>query len=111
MSGLEGSVANTAESGDANSASCVELRGDSKDGVDKLALRDRIALSDKADLTLADCMHRLVSIDGSALSLYRSESQARGDVLFYEAMVLLDDVVQVGCRSAPTMRTEFTGPL
>ena len=42
------------------------LRGDAKDGVDELALTDRIALSDPADLAFSDGMHRLVALDRSA---------------------------------------------
>jgi hypothetical protein len=88
-----GSVANT-ERGDANGrASYLKLRGDSKDGVDKLALRYRIALSDPADLTLADCMHRLIALDGSTSSVDRSESEACRNPLLDETVVLLDDIV------------------
>ena len=71
----------------------LDLRGDTEDCVDELALRYRIALSDPADLTFSDCMHRLVSFDRSACSLHRSESQARRDPLLDEPMVLFDDVV------------------
>ncbi len=68
--------------------------------MDELTLRYRIALSDPADLTFADCMHRFVALDGSARTLRRSESEARRDPLLDEPMVLLDDVVQVRRRSA-----------
>jgi hypothetical protein len=61
--------------------------------MDKLALRDSIALSNPADLTFADGMHCLVPFDRSACALYRSESKARCDPLLDEPMVLLDDVV------------------
>ena len=40
-------------------AATPELRGHAEDGVDELALRYSIALSDPADLTFADCVHRL----------------------------------------------------
>ena len=88
-----------------------ELRGDAEDCVDELALRYGIALSNPANLTFADCMHRLVPLDRSACTLYRSESKACRDALLDEPMVLLDDVVQIGCRPAATAATEFTGLL
>ena len=53
-----------------------ELRGHAEDGVDELALRYGIALSYPADLTFADCVHRLVAFDRSAYTLYRAESLA-----------------------------------
>ena len=40
----------------------LELRGHAEDGVDELALRYSIALSDPADLTFADCVHRLETL-------------------------------------------------
>ena len=88
-----------------------ELRRDTQNGVDELTLRYRIALGDPAELTLADCMHRLVTFDRPARFLNRSESKARRDPLLDEPMVLLDDVVQVGHGSAATASTEFTGLL
>ena len=47
---------------------CVQpgLCSDAEDGVDELALRYRIALSDPADLTFADCIHRLIALDSVA---------------------------------------------
>ena len=88
-----------------------ELRGHAEDGVDELALRYSIALSDPADLTLADCVHRLVTLDRSADTLHRSEPEARRNPPLDEPMVLLDDVVQIGRHSATTASTEFTGLL
>jgi len=81
-----------------------ELRGHAEDGVDELALRYSIALSDPADLTFADNVHRLVTLDRSAGTLHRSEPEARRNSLLDEPMVLLDDVVQIGRRSATTAR-------
>ena len=88
-----------------------KLCGHAEDGVDELALRYSIALSDPADLTFADCVHRLVTLDRSAGTLHRSEPEARRNPPLDEPMVLLDDVVQVRCRSATTAATEFTGLL
>src|SRR5690242_16591508 len=85
----------------------AELRSDAEDLVNELPLRDGIALSDPADLTFADCMHRLVTIDRSAGALRRPESEARRNPLFYESMVLLDDVVQVRRCSTTTAPAEF----
>jgi hypothetical protein len=47
------------------STACVQLGrcSDAEDGVEEQALRHRIALSDPADLTFADCLHRLIALD------------------------------------------------
>ena len=94
-------------------ARSVELRGDAEDGVDELPLRYGIALSNPADLSFSDCMHRLVTLDRSARTLDRSESEARRDPLLDESMVLLDDVVQVrrwfGNDSADQVRRTASG--
>jgi hypothetical protein len=88
-----------------------KLGSDTEDRMNELALRNSIALGDPADLTFADCMHRLVALDSSARALHRSESEACANPLLDEAMVLLDDVVQIGRSSAPTTSSEFTGLL
>ncbi len=87
------------------------LGRDAEDRVDELSLCDGITLGDPAYLTFADCMHRLVPLDRSAGTLYRSESKARRDPLLDEAMVLLDDVIQIGGRPATAATTKFTGLL
>src|SRR6516164_2692664 len=108
---LQGSVPNS-EGGEATMcAAGWELRGHAEDGVDELALRYSIALSDPADLTFADCVHRLVTLDRSAGTLHRSEPEARRNPLLDEPMVLLDDVVQKGRCSATTAPAEFAGLL
>ena len=88
-----------------------ELRGHAEDGVDELALRYSIALSDPADLTLADCVHRLVTLDRSAGTLHRSEQRLAVMRFLMKPSVLLDDVVQIRRHSAATAATEFTGLL
>ena len=88
-----------------------ELRGHAKNDVDELALRYSIALSEPADLTFADDAHRLVTLDRSPGTLHRSEPEARCNPLLDEPVVLLDDVIQIGRRSAMTASTEFTGLL
>jgi hypothetical protein len=89
----------------------VKLCRDAEDGMDERALRDGIALGNPADLTFADCMHRLVALNRSTSALDRSESQARANPLFDEGMILLDDVIQIRYCSATTAATEFTGLL
>ena len=88
-----------------------ELRRDTKDCVDELALRYRITFCDPANLTFADCIHRLVAFDGSTYAFHRSEFEVRCDPLLDEPMVLLDEVVQIRRRSATTAATEFSGLL
>src|SRR5690348_3175709 len=69
------------------------------------------AVGEPPNLTFADCVHCLVAFDGSRSTLNRSKSEARRNPLLYEAMVLLDDVVQVRCGSTATTATDFTGLL
>src|SRR5437867_359546 len=77
----------------------------------ELLLTDDIALSQSADLSLPDCMHRLVTPDGAPRAFGRSESEACRHPLFDEAVVLRDDVVQVGRCSTTTAPTQFAGLL
>jgi len=56
-----------------------ELCSDSEDGMDEVALRYRVTLSDPADLTFTDCVHRVVTFDRSAGTLRGPESEAPGD--------------------------------
>jgi hypothetical protein len=70
-----------------------KLCGDAEDGMDELALREGIALGNPADLTFADCMHRLVAFDRSTRTFGGSEAEARCNALLDEPMILLDDVV------------------
>src|SRR5689334_14618982 len=77
-----------------------ELRGDAEDAVNELTLSCRIAFGDPADLTFADCMHRLVTLDRSPRSFSRTEVEARRNPHLDDAMVWLDDVIQIRHRSA-----------
>src|SRR5262249_55057436 len=79
-----------------------DLRSDTEDGVDEVALRYGIALGDPAHLALADCMHRLITLDSSTSALDRSQPEVCRNPLLDEAMVLFDDVVQIWLRSATT---------
>src|SRR5437764_9154751 len=87
------------------------LRSNAEDCVDELPLRYSIALGEPADLTFADCMHRLVALDGAACAFRRTEAEACRNSLLDEPVVLLDDVVQIWRPSAATAATEFTGLL
>ena len=46
---------------------------DAEDAVDELTLGHGITLGDPADLTFADCMHRLVTFDRPTCALCRTE--------------------------------------
>jgi len=87
------------------------LRCDAENAVNELALRDGIVPGDPAHLTFTDCVHRFVALDRSTSALHRSESEARRNPLLNEAMVLLNDVVQIRCPSAATSANEFIGLL
>ena len=89
----------------------LELSSDIEDCVDELSLSNRIVFGQPADLSFADCMHRLVTLNRSPRSLRGPKTEARRDPLLDEAMVLLDDVVQVRCSSATTSSAEFAGLL
>ena len=56
-------------------------------------LADDIALRQSTDLSLPDCMHRLVTLDRSPRSFGRSESEAGRDALLYESMILLNGLI------------------
>ena len=73
-----------------------DLRSDAEDGMDRLTLSEHIALDQPADLPFPDGVHCFVTLDCSAGRFRRTESEARGDALLDEAVVLLNDVVQVG---------------
>ena len=88
-----------------------ELRGDAEDRVNELSLADWIALRDPPNLAFADCVHRLVALNGSARTLGGTEAEARRYPLLDEAMVLLQNIIQVGCCSTTTAASEFTGLL
>jgi hypothetical protein len=53
------------------------LGSNAEDRVDELALRYGIALGDPADLTFADCVHRLVALDRSTCARRRFVSPAK----------------------------------
>src|SRR5689334_5805710 len=56
-------------------------------------------------------MHRLVALDGSTSALHRPEPETRRNTLLDEAMVLLQDVVQIRCGSATTASAQLTSLL
>lgn len=70
-----------------------ELRGDAEDRVNELSLADWIALRDPPDLAFADCVHRLVALNGSPRTLGGTEAEARHYPLLDETMVLLNGLI------------------
>ena len=87
----------------------MSLCSDTEEGMDELALADDIALSQPTDLSLSDCVHRLIALDGSRRAFGRPEPEAGSDALLDESMVLLDDVVHVRRSSTTTTLGKFTG--
>ena len=79
--------------------------------MDELALGYRITLAYAADLPFADCVHRLVTFDRSPRPLHRTETKAGRDPLLDEAMILLDNVVQIRRGSTTTAPAEFSALL
>ena len=61
-----------------------------------MTLTEHIALGQPAHLPFPDCVHCFVTVDRSPCRFRRTESEARGDALLDKAVVLLNDVVQVG---------------
>ena len=62
---------------------------------DEVTLANDIAFVQPTDLSLSDCMHRLIALDGSRRAFGRPEPEAGGDALLDESMIVLDDVVHV----------------
>ena len=69
------------------------LRNDAKEAVNELALPNHGSLVQPSNLPFPNHMHRLVAFDRPPCAFWRSESEARGNGLFDEAVVLLNDVV------------------
>ena len=91
-----GSVANSGISEGELIVRLEVLCSNTEEGVDELTLADDIALAQPTNLSFSDCMHRLISLDGSRRAFGGPESEAGGDALLDESMVLFDHIIQVG---------------
>ena len=63
--------------------------------MNKLALPNRVSLVQPSNLPFPNDMHCLVAFDRSPYAFWRPESEARDYALFDEAVVLLNDVIQI----------------
>ena len=89
-----GSVANRWLRGEVRGMSASEeLCSDPEHAVNEADLTNDIALCQPAHLSLADHVHRLVSLDRSQRIIDGSEPEAGGDPLLHESMILLQDII------------------
>jgi hypothetical protein len=68
------------------------LRGDTEEGVKKLALTITSPLSQPSDLLFPNHVHCLIAFDRRPCAFWRPESEARCDALFNKVVVALNDV-------------------
>ena len=87
------------------------LCSDAEQSMDELTLAHRITLCQPADLSFANRVHCLVTFDGSPGSLRRPESEAGNNTLLDEAVVLLDDIVQIRRCSTAAAPPQLAGLL
>src|ERR1019366_7549441 len=87
----------------------MALCSNTEEGVDELTLANDLALVQPTDLSLSDCMHRLIALDSSRRAFGRPEPEAGDDALLDESMVLLDDVVHIRRSSTTTALAQFAG--
>ena len=88
--------------------SSAESRCNPERTLDKPDLANDIVFGYPADLTFADDVHGLVSRNRVQRAIDGSEPLASHDPLLDETMILLKDVVEVGCPSTPAPQTKFT---
>src|ERR1044072_216064 len=62
---------------------------------DETYLSNDIALCEPAHLPLTNHVHRLVPLDRSQRTIHRSEPEAGSNPLLHEAMILLQNIIQI----------------
>ncbi len=72
-----------------------QLSGQSKGHLDEMHLSRKIPSGDSLNLSFPDHVHRLIPLQRSRCRFQRKEAQAGFDQAFDEAMVLLDQIVEV----------------
>src|SRR5260370_8390670 len=83
------------------------LCSDVEDLMNEANLADYVALLQPPHLPFSDHVHGFVSGYRLYRALHRTEPQACGDALLDEPVVLLNDIVQIRNRPAPTTPAQF----
>src|SRR5258708_37151715 len=63
-------------------------------------LPDGVSFGEPPNLSFSDHVHRFVALNGVQCAIDRPEPETGRDSFLNEAVILLDDVVQIRCRAA-----------
>jgi hypothetical protein len=74
-------------------------------------LPDGVSFGEPPNLSFSDHVHRFVALNGVQCAIDRPEPETGRDSFLNEAVILLDDVVQIRCRAAAAIAPQLTGSL